>query len=116
MSGAAQRTGRPRHSSRFLHEVPRGSYAEGWSKWFGRYIRSVGLTNFRHGFKDALRRAGVSEDLNDAPTGHSGGGVERSYGAKEMERRFGLRTLSEAVAKVHYRGLDLSHLHVSRTA
>jgi len=100
-----------------LTRGPRGSYAEGWSKWFGRYIRSVGLTNrarvfhsFRHGFKDALRRAGVSEDLNDALTGHSGGGVGRSYGAKDMERRFGLRALSEAVVKVHYRGLDLSHL------
>ena len=70
----------------------------------------------RHGFKDALRRAGVSEDLNDALTGHSGGGVGRSYGAKEMERRFGLRALSEAVAKVHYRGLDLSHVHVPNAA
>jgi len=51
----------------------------------GLYIRSIGLTNrarvfhsFRHGFKDALRRAGVSEDLNDALTGHSGGGVGRA--------------------------------------
>ena len=72
--------------------------------------------SFRHGFKDALRRAGVSEDLNDALTGHSGGGVGRSYGAKDMERRFGLRALSEAVAKVHYRGLDLSHLQVPNAA
>jgi hypothetical protein len=30
----------------------------------------------------------VSEDLNDALTGHSGGGVGRAYGAKEMVRRF----------------------------
>ena len=48
----------------------------------------------------------------NALTGHSGGGVGRSYGAKDMGRRFGLRALSEAVAKVHYRGLDLSHLQV----
>ena len=97
---------------------PRGGYAEGWSKWFGRYIRSIGIANkasvfhsFRHSFKDALRAAGVSEDLNDALTGHSGGGVGRSYGAKDVVRRFGLARLAEAVAKAEYPGLDLSHLY-----
>ena len=86
----------------------------------GLYIRSIGLTNrarvfhsFRHGFKDALRRAGVNEYLNDALTDHSG--VGRSYGAKKMERSFGLRALSEAVARVRYRGLDLSRLQVPKS-
>jgi integrase len=101
-----------------LKPGPRGGYAEGWSKWFGRYIRSVGITNkarvfhsFRHSFKDALRAAGVSEDVNDALTGHSGGGVGRSYGAKDVVRRFGLPRLAEAVEKVAYPGLNLSHLY-----
>lgn len=93
-------------------------YGEAWSKWFGRYIRSIGITNkasvfhsFRHGFKDALRAAAVSEDVNDALTGHAGaGGVGRKYGAKEMMRRFGLKRLAEAVALVEYPGLDLRHL------
>jgi integrase len=96
---------------------PRGLYSEHWSKWFGRYIRDIGIHNkasvfhsFRHGFKDALRAAGISEDVNDALTGHAGGGVGRSYGAKDMIRRFGLPRLAEAVAKVEYPGLDLSHL------
>jgi integrase len=41
--------------------------------------------SFRHGFKDALRAAGVSEDVNDALTGHAGGSsVARGYGAKDM--------------------------------
>jgi len=102
---------------------PRGGYAERWSKWFGRYIRSssVGVTNpdrvyhsLRHTFKDALRAAGESEDVNDALTGHSGGGVGRTYGAKEMARRFGLRRLAEAVAKAQYPGLELSHLYARR--
>jgi integrase len=95
---------------------PKGGLGEAWSKWFGRYIRALGITNrasvfhsFRHSFKDALRAARVSEDLNDALTGHSGGGVGRAYGAKEMVRRFGLPILAEAVAKVSYPGLDLSH-------
>ena len=96
---------------------PRGNYSEHWSKWFGRYIREIGIANkasvfhsFRHGFKDALRNAGIGEDVNDALTGHAGGGVGRTYGAKDMIRRFGLPRLAEAVGKVEYVGLDLSHL------
>jgi integrase len=105
-----------------LRPGPRGGYAEGWSKWFGRYIRGIGIGNparvfhsFRHTFKDALRSAGASEDLHDALTGHSGGGVGRAYGAKEMARWFGLTRLAEAVGKVDYRGLDLSHLYVRKS-
>jgi integrase len=97
---------------------PKGGFGEAWSKWFGRYIRGLGITNkasvfhsFRHGFKDALRAAEVSEDINDALTGHSGpGSVGRRYGAKQMVRRFGLATLAAAVSKVAYSGLDLSAL------
>ena len=97
---------------------PRGGFGEAWSKWFGRYIRDLGIHNrasvfhsFRHGFKDALRAAEVSEDVNDALTGHAGlGTIGRQYGAKQMIRRFGITTLAAAVAKVSYSGLDLSHL------
>jgi integrase len=96
----------------------RGGLGEGWSKWFGRYIRNIGITNpasvfhsFRHGFKDALRAAGVDEDVNDALTGHVGPGtVARKYGAKEMVRRFGLERLASAVSQVQYPGLDLTNL------
>jgi integrase len=98
---------------------PKGQYGDHWSKWFGRYIRQIGISNkasvfhsFRHGFKDALRAGGVSEDVNDALTGHAGGGVGRSYGAKDMIRRFGLPRLAEAIARVEYPRLDLSHLMV----
>jgi integrase len=101
-----------------LKPGPLGGFAEGWSKWFGRYIRVLGIGNrrhvfhsFRHGFKDALRAARVSEDINDGLTGHAGGSaVGRSYGAKDMLRRFGLPTLADAVGKVTYPGLDLSHI------
>jgi integrase len=95
---------------------PKGGFGEAFSKWFGRYKRKLGITNpgsvfhsFRHGFKDALRAASVNEDINDAITGHSGGNaVARGYGWKDMVRRFGFPTLSEAVDKVRYPGLDLS--------
>jgi integrase len=97
---------------------PKGGFGEAWSKWFGRYIRDLGVTNkasvfhsFRHGFKDALRAAEVSEDVNDALTGHSSSGsVGRTYGSKTMVRRFGLPALAAAVHKVAYPGLDLSGL------
>jgi integrase len=97
---------------------PRDGLGEAWSKWFGRYIRDIGITNpdsvfhsFRHSFKDALRTAGVGEDVNDALLGHVGsGGVARRYGAKEMVRRFGLKQLADAVSKAIYPSLDLSHL------
>jgi integrase len=97
---------------------PKGGFGEAWSKWFGRYIRDLGVTNkasvfhsFRHGFKDALRAAEVSEDINDGLTGHAGPGtVGRQYGAKQMVRRFGIATLAAAVSKVSYPGLDLSSL------
>lgn len=61
--------------------------------------------SFRHGFKDALRAARVAEDINDALTGHSGGGTGRRYGAKDMLRRYGAEALADAVAKVRYPGV-----------
>ncbi len=67
----------------------------------------------RHVFKDALRAAGESQDINDALTGHSGVGAGHTYGAKEMVRRFGLQRLTDAIAKVAYPGLDLSNLEGS---
>ncbi|HEY4265233.1 MAG TPA: site-specific integrase [Micropepsaceae bacterium] len=97
-----------------LKPGPKGSVAESWSKWFGRYIRSIGINDssrvfhsFRHSFKDGLRAAGVGEDINDALTGHSNASVGRSYGAKDSVRRFGLNRLAAAVAGVTYEGVKL---------
>jgi integrase len=96
---------------------PKGGFGEAWSKWFGRYKRELGITNkasvfhsFRHCFKDAARAARVSEELHDALTGHTGSSVGRTYGAKDMVRRFGLETLADAVSKIKYPGLDLSNV------
>jgi integrase len=95
-----------------LRPGPAGGVAEAWSKWFGRYTRSIGITtsvfhSFRHSFKDALRASGAGEDINDALTGHSGGNVGRTYGAKDSVRRYGLKRLAEAVAGVSYEGVNL---------
>ncbi len=101
-----------------LQQGSKGGFGEAFSKWFGRYKRSLGIVNeksvfhsFRHGFKDALRGAGVNEDVNDALTGHGGGNpVARGYGSDNMVRRFGISKLNAAVEKAQYPGLDLSHL------
>lgn len=71
-----------------------------WSKWFGRYLRSTcGIEDaakvfhsFRHTFKRMARDAGLSEEMHDALTGHSGGGVGRSYG-----KGFSLKPLASAI-------------------
>jgi integrase len=101
-----------------IQQNSKGNYGAAFSQWFGRHKRSLDIENessvfhsFRHGFKDALRAAGVNEDVNDALTGHSGGNsVARGYGSDDMVRRFGFSTLNAAVEKAKYPGLDLSHL------
>jgi integrase len=85
-----------------------------FSKWFGRHLGALGITDerkvfhsFRHNAKDALRRARVQEDLNDAITGHAGGGVGRGYGTKDILARYGMAQVAEAVASIRYPNLDL---------
>jgi integrase len=86
-----------------------GTLTRFWSKRFRYYAKSVGLTDpqktfhsLRHGFKDACRRAGLSEEVHDALTGHKNGSVGRSYGTGVP-----LKVLAESMAKVRYAGLDL---------
>lgn len=76
-----------------------GKLTSSFSKWYGRYARTIGITDkrkvfhsFRHTFKRACRDAGIFEEVHDALTGHSGGGVGRSYGAG-----MSLNRLQEAV-------------------
>lgn len=65
-----------------------GKHSPGFVKWWGRYARRViGIADerkvfhsFRHTFKDAGRACHIPEEVHDALTGHSGGGVGRSYG------------------------------------
>jgi integrase len=90
-----------------------------WSKWWGGYLRGhVGVRDtakvfhsFRHGFKDALRKASPDEELRDALTGHRGPkSVGRDYGSKEMLSRWGVKLLKKAVEKVAYQDLDLTRV------
>lgn len=85
------------------------------SKWFGRFRVSMGLTepetvfhSFRHTFRDALREAGVDEERSFRLGGWSKGAVGHRYGSGHS-----VAALAEAMARVQYPGLDLSHLRVS---
>jgi hypothetical protein len=79
-----------------------------WGKRFRYFARSVGVTSlaktfhsFRHAFVDACREV-MSEEHRHALTGHSGGGVGRSYGTGVP-----LKVLAESMAKVRYAGLTV---------
>jgi hypothetical protein len=48
--------------------------------------------SFRHAFKDACRACGIHEEISDALTGHSGGGVGRTYGGQ-----YPLKPLAKAI-------------------
>ena len=85
----------------------KGKLTGNWSKWWGRYARQeAGIADrrkvfhsFRHTFKDATRAAGIEEALSDALTGHTGGGVGRTYG-----RGYPIEKLADAVARIRYPG------------
>jgi len=103
----------------FPEIAPQSKYgATDWSKWFSSCLRAVGISDpkkvfhtFRGGFVDALRMAGVDDELKRALVGHARkGSAHDAYGAKAMLRRFGWQRLSQAVASVTYPGLNLDHL------
>jgi integrase len=90
-----------------------------WSKWWSRHLRKhVGIKDrnkvyhsFRHGFQDALRQATPDEELRDALAGRSSGkSVSRTYGAKGMLRRWGVKALKNAIDKIEFPGLDVSRV------
>jgi integrase len=117
---AAQAKARGEKDWLFPYTAPGTSGAASFSKWFGRYLGAHGITDtakvfhsFRHSFIDALRFLDVSDELKHALLGWSGGGIPAKYGAKDKAARF-RQKLRDAVARVTYDGLDLSHL-ASRT-
>jgi integrase len=91
-----------------------------FSAWFTRFTRKAGASSsktcfhsFRHNFRDALREARVERDISlalggwSAPGGSGGlASVSDAYGSG-----FKTATLFEAISRVRYPDLDLSHLH-----
>lgn len=90
-----------------------GTFTAQYSKWFGRFLTALGITerrkvfhSFRHNFKAACRRANLREDVHDRLTGHRNDSVGRQYGED-----IPMCVLAEAMSKVQYPELDLSPLY-----
>jgi len=91
-----------------------GTYSFAFSKWFARFLKQTGVKtsrncfhSFRHGFEDACRAAGVASDIIDTLQGHKLPSMRAVYGSG-----FALPVLAEAIRKINYEGLDLSHLYL----
>lgn len=88
-----------------LKPGPHGKLSGAFSKWFARFVdergvkdpRKAPLHSLRHLFKDRCRAAGLSEELHDALTRHSGGSVGRRYGLGPS-----LSVLAEALSRVKF--------------
>jgi len=81
-----------------------GTVTAHWGKWFGKYLRELGVKDrrivfhsFRHSFKHYARECGITKNVNDALTGHESGDVADTYGGLQ----YPLKPLAEAIS--HYR-------------
>lgn len=79
-----------------------------FSKWWGRFARSVGFHedrtafhSFRHAFADGCRDAGVPDALAKAIMGHTDGSVHALYGSKPP-----VALLKEAIDRVRFTAID----------
>ena len=68
------------------------------------------MHSFRHSFEDALRSAELPDRTALALARRSEAGSSKVYGSGMSARQ-----LADALAKVRYEGLDLSHLAVPDT-
>ena len=78
-----------------------GTYSSIFSKWFGRYIKHIGIKttrtsfhSFRHNIKDLFRESGESDELAENFVGGTTGTVGSDYGSG-----FSLKRLHEALHK-----------------
>ncbi|MCK0751295.1 site-specific integrase [Chromohalobacter japonicus] len=90
-----------------------GYYSSVYSKRFRALLDHLKIKHgknsfhsFRHNFEDACRNSGISKEVMDALQGHTEAGMSGRYGSG-----YALGTLSDAIHRLEYRGLDLSHLH-----
>lgn len=86
------------------------------SREWGRYLKKIGVKadksvnfhSFRHGFTDALRRAGHYDHEISVLLGHSKPTTTGRYG---MVPEGALKKRAEMIDELIYPDLDLSHLH-----
>jgi integrase len=93
-----------------------GNNYDPFTKWFHRFRKSLGIDgdrtvfhSFRHNFEQAMTDTGMNERLQFAIGGRTDRHSVTSYAAPKPELLF------EAISKVRYEGLDLSHLYPAGT-
>jgi len=93
-----------------LAKIKDRTYSHAFSKWWAEFsLHAIGYKSaatfhgFRHGFRDALRRA----DVSDSRVNKLGGWKEEGQQAKYGRDRI-LPQLRDEIAKVSFPGLDLS--------
>ena len=86
-----------------------GTYSGRFSKWFSRYLSSIGIktdkTSFhslRHNMKDFFREAGESDELAENFMGRSTGTTGEAYG-----RGFSVKRYSDALHKIRFTDIGL---------
>ncbi|WP_324287977.1 DUF6538 domain-containing protein [Brevundimonas sp. SL130] len=92
-----------------LRPGPGGNHSHDLSKWFGRFRSDLGLSApatpfhaFRHGFRDACREAGLSEEVAAALGGWAGRGLVSKYGDRGM-----VSVLDRELRKISYAPFNL---------
>ena len=101
-----------------LQRSSTGYYSDPISKWFRRYLQRAGAArpktcfhSFRHCYRDGLREARIDHEVALALGGWaSGSGSDGGETAAAYGRGNRATTLFEAIQKVTYPLLDLSHL------
>ena len=85
----------------------KGKISHAFSKWYGRYLSSIGLSDkrltfhsYRHTFKAFGRASGIEKSVLDAIQGHQGHEVSLDYGKDEFGSVYTLKTLSEALERI----------------
>lgn len=105
-------------ASRLFPDLTRSSTgytSNNFSKWFARFLDSVGVKerektfhSFRHTFRDAMDAGGVPPEIKDRLGGWAARNTAQRYGGSRVIRA---KLFAPEIAKVGYPGLDLSHLH-----
>lgn len=104
-------------NTRLFPDMPMGKdgyYSSVYSKRFRQLLDSLGLKHgknafhsFRHNFEDACRASGISIEVMNTLQGHTEAGMSGRYGSG-----YQMTTLADAIERLEYRGLDVSHLYL----
>jgi integrase len=96
----------------FVGERPnaRGQWGRRLGQWFVGRVKELGLEGrkltlhaLRHDFRDALREAGIDEQLAQYLFGHAQKGLNAIYGG---QRPYSVAKLAEAIGRVRYEGVS----------